>query len=39
LDDATRTWIKSTGKAYIDFLEGNASKIQAFPIAPQTSTP
>jgi hypothetical protein len=39
LDDATRTWIKSTGKAYIDFLEGNASKIQAFPIAAQTSTP
>jgi hypothetical protein len=32
LDDATRTWIKSTGKAYIDYLEGSASRIQPFPI-------
>jgi hypothetical protein len=31
LDDATRTWIKTTGQAYIDFLEGNASRVQPFP--------
>jgi hypothetical protein len=31
LDGATSTWIKSTGKAYIDFLEGSTSKVQPIP--------
>ncbi len=33
LDGATGTWIKSTGKAYIDFLEGNASIVQSIPVS------
>jgi hypothetical protein len=31
LDSATSAWIKSTGKAYIDFLESNASTVQPMP--------
>jgi hypothetical protein len=37
LDDATRTWIESTGKAYIDFLEGSTSTVEPFPLAVTTT--
>ena len=39
LNPSERAWIKSTGKAYIDFLEGNASWVQPFPVAVWTSAP
>jgi hypothetical protein len=28
---AARTWIRSTGKAYIDFLESNSSRVPPYP--------
>ena len=31
LDGATRNWLTATGKAYIDFLEGQASVVQPYP--------
>jgi hypothetical protein len=37
LTPAERDWIQSTGRAYIDFLQGNASTIGAFPVAVVTS--
>ena len=39
LNQSERAWIKSTGKAYIDILEGNASWVQPFPVAVTSSAP
>jgi hypothetical protein len=39
LNRSEQAWIKSTGKAYIDFLEGNASWVQPFPVAVTASAP
>lgn len=33
LDLDARDWIKSTGKAYMEFLDGNLSTVQAFPLS------
>jgi hypothetical protein len=37
LDHADQAWIKSTGRAYIDFLEGKASTVQPFPVSAMAS--
>lgn len=39
LDAVTRSWVRSTGRAYLDFLEGNASVVPAYPIAFTAQTP